>query len=165
MSRKRAGELEISQDLGWQRRSWRVQRVAWGLLVVFLAAAALGLLGGDGPFREATAGPSAAIEYDRFTRLGSPTELRITPPANAASPEEVEIAVAGDYLGEFEITSVLPEPASVRTAEDELIYTFAAGESPGAIAFSLEPRKPGVQSGEVRIGAGEPVRFSQVVYP
>ena len=65
----RSGDLEIAQDMTFQRRSWAVQRVGWGVVAVTIGAALLGLLG-SGPLSRSTAvAPGAfAVEYERFVR-------------------------------------------------------------------------------------------------
>ena len=64
----RVGDLEISQDLTFQRRSWIVQRVGWVMLALLILAA-LGGLFGPGPLSRARAGPHDGplwVEYQRF---------------------------------------------------------------------------------------------------
>lgn len=163
MSPKRVGDLEIPQDLTWQRKAWRIHRIGWGALALFVIAAAIGLFGGDGPLREAEVD---GIQYDRFTRFGSPTEMNLLPPsADEVEEGEIEVRVAADYLSDFTVTSVTPQPDSVRSTTENVIYTFVAGKPPGPIGFSLVPRESGVQQGSVRIGDGATVEFEQIVYP
>lgn len=165
MSTARVGDLEIGQDLNWQRRSWFVNRVGWIVIFLFLVVAAMGVFGGDGPFREAHAGEQGSLEYDRFTRLGSPTELNVRPTAASLDQGKVVVGISSDYLADFNVDTITPDPDSVRTQAGEVIYTFLAGQPIGQIAFSLEPRESGIQKAAVRVGTTEPVEFTQVVYP
>src|SRR3712207_4138009 len=41
----RVGDLEVAEDLTFQRREWAAQRVGWVLLALVIAAALAGLLG------------------------------------------------------------------------------------------------------------------------
>ncbi len=41
-SMKRVGDLEIDQDLAFERRQWSVQRVGWGVGALIIVAALLG---------------------------------------------------------------------------------------------------------------------------
>ena len=50
----RVGDLEISPDLNFQRRSWAMQRFAWVVLALFILAALLGLFG-PGPLSQTRA--------------------------------------------------------------------------------------------------------------
>lgn len=51
---RRVGELEIEEDLDFQRRMWRLQQIGWALLVLVVVAALLGLFG-KGPLSRAVA--------------------------------------------------------------------------------------------------------------
>jgi hypothetical protein len=42
---QRHGDLEIQEDLPFQRREWLVERVAWGVMALLIVAALLGLFG------------------------------------------------------------------------------------------------------------------------
>ena len=42
---ERAGDLEIVEDLSFQRREWRVQRGGWVVMAVLILLALLGLTG------------------------------------------------------------------------------------------------------------------------
>ena len=46
----RHGDLEIDEDLPFQRREWFAERVAWAVMALLIAAALLGLFG-TGPDR------------------------------------------------------------------------------------------------------------------
>ena len=47
------GDLEVGQDLDFQRREWAVQRVGWGAMALVILAALLGLFGSSGPLSRA----------------------------------------------------------------------------------------------------------------
>lgn len=158
------GDLEVAQDLSWQRREWFIHRVGWFILAIFILVAALGVLGGDGPLREARAGDSTLVTYDRFAHFASPTELSVIPPAGAVANGEVEVAVDRGYLANFEVRAVTPQPQSVELRDEELVYSFLVADPPGQVDFALEPREAGLQSGAVRVGAAT-TEFDQVVYP
>ena len=65
--------LQIDENLQFQQREWRTSRAAWIVLLLTMAAMALGLFG-NGPLSEARAGePGDAlwVEYSRFGRFGA----------------------------------------------------------------------------------------------
>lgn len=68
---QRVGDLELDQDIDFQRRSWAVQRVGWGVMALVALAALLGLFG-PGPINNAITGSKEAplwLEYKRFGRF------------------------------------------------------------------------------------------------
>lgn len=46
--------VQVSEDLDFQRKEWRVQRIAWTCMAVLILAAALGAAG-SGPLSSRTA--------------------------------------------------------------------------------------------------------------
>lgn len=165
MELPRIGDLEIEQDLERQRRSWLAQRIGWVALVAFLIAAGLGVFGGDGPLREAKAGATSAVSYDRFTRFGSPTELEILPSPADVRNAKVDVALDAAYWLDFRVDAVTPEPDAVRAAAGQIVYTFLSSAEPEQVSFRITPLESGVQRGRVRIGGGETVEFTQLIYP
>jgi hypothetical protein len=44
---KRIGDVEINQDLDFQRRCWTVQRIGWIVMAVLVLSALLGVFGAE----------------------------------------------------------------------------------------------------------------------
>ncbi len=90
---KREADLEMRQDLEFQRRMWVVQRVGWVMMALAALAALLGLFGGAGASSGATAGsreaPLSIEEYERFLRVGKPAALRVHVGAPPGTGEEL----------------------------------------------------------------------------
>lgn len=64
-STERVGDLELGQDLPFQRREWAVQRIAWAAMAAVLTAALLGLFG-SGPVSD------AVVETDELRGWSTP---------------------------------------------------------------------------------------------
>ncbi len=75
---RRVGDLEVPEDLRFQRRQWLLHRAAWVLLVGLLVLAGLGLFS-SGPISyisRASKDSRLARDYERYLRFGKPTEAR-----------------------------------------------------------------------------------------
>ncbi|MCC6421786.1 MAG: hypothetical protein IT429_26510 [Gemmataceae bacterium] len=157
--------LEIDEDMVFQRRAWRLQRVAWALGGLVLIAGLLGLLG-NGPLAGATA-RSGEFEarYDRFLRLEAPSTLQFDMPAPEGEGE-VRLRLSGGWVEKSQVTGVTPEPASAAGGEQSLVYTFTAEEGQQSVAIQIhfEPSRFGRVKGVAETG-GERVTFTQWVYP
>jgi len=79
---ERAGDLEIDEDLSFQRREWRVQRGGWVVMAVLILLALLGLTG-RGPIRQPTAG--TATIHSGSTMHASPGSR--PRPRSASTPD------------------------------------------------------------------------------
>jgi hypothetical protein len=81
----RIGDLEIQQDLNYQRREWRIQRLGWVVMRLVILAALLGLLG-NGPLSKASVTAtdgSLRLDYHRCWHYRNPMTLEIHAPGGA----------------------------------------------------------------------------------
>ena len=94
----------IEEDLDFQRSSWKVQRVAWIVMLGISVSALLGLFG-EGPLSNAHVGSEQSglqIDYERFVRQESPGTRR-TPWNGCASPgSTAEVWIERKWLAEME---------------------------------------------------------------
>lgn len=169
MTVKRVGDIEVDQDLAFQRREWRFERAGWVLIGLVVVLAALGLFG-SGPLSSATAGSDDAgltVAYQRFVRHTGEGEVTIRIDARHARDGQVEVQIDGTYLAGLQVRSVHPEPVEVRAGPDGLTYLFALGEDATELEVSLDfrPQEIGRIHGEVTLADGTAVAFSQFSYP
>jgi hypothetical protein len=160
--------LQIFQDPRFSRREWIFERVMWGLMLVFVLAAALGLFG-EGPLshgRAQTADGRMEIQYQRFLRYKAPASLVIT--LRRLSPEEhtVHLLVSQSLLRNFRVDQTSPEPGEVSYEGGAVRYTFplARGETQLTVRFDVEPDSLGAQETEVARGGGAGITLRQFVW-
>lgn len=167
MSVQRVGDMELEQDLTFQRRSWRVQRIGLVVWILVMLAAVAGLLGG-GPLSDATVGASGLfqVQYERFVRHGAPTLLEIQLEAGAVQ-DEARVWIDKVYLQGVQIQTTYPEPDSVEAGADGLTYVFKLDEpgQPTSIIFNVMYEPIGLHQGRIALDDGEPVNFSHFIYP
>ncbi|HKU12839.1 MAG TPA: hypothetical protein VJQ52_00510 [Steroidobacteraceae bacterium] len=157
-------EEKLDRQLKFHRTEWRIQRIGWIFLSVFLALALAGLFG-NGPLSHTrVAGPQGRIEYQRFVRYGSPSELVITPASGAARGIS-RVEITAEYLEGFRIESVTPEPTTVRMSGQQLVYEFAAAGAGASISFDVDPQRLWRHRALVRIDGGEALEIRQLTYP
>ncbi len=170
MAIERVGDIQVSQDLVFQRRMWVAQRVGWiGMLVVGILA----LVGyvGHGPLTGGMVGSAATgleIDYARFARHRADTQLVFTVHPRAIENEQATISINAEYLEGVQVVGTLPqEPDTVSVGPHWVTYTFQVGDAtqPVRIVFDIEPVKNGLRTLEARVGAGEPLRVRQFIYP
>jgi hypothetical protein len=165
----RVGDLEVDQDLAFQRRSWTVQRVAWFVMLALLAGAAAGLIG-PGPLSTSEAGARGSplwIEYERFARYQAPTKLRLHFGPGVAVDGAVRVHLDDGLVESVDVRSVTPEPERVEAAEDGLVLTLRVADParPAAASIELEPNAYGTIPIRVGIVGGPAVEARAFVYP
>lgn len=166
---QRVGSLEIAQDLDFQRKEWRVQRIGWVVMALIALAALLGVTGSGVVARATTgdAGSRLQLTYSRFDRLDAPTTLDVQIAGDAVTGEQVALWVDRDYFQSLQIEQVVPEPEAVRGAGDRLTYVFGvdAPGQPMTITFDLRHTSFGPKSGWIALADEPPLDFSQFVFP
>jgi len=163
------GDLQIDQDLRFSKREWRTQHAGWLLMLILIAAAALGLFG-HGPLasRHAqTPDGRLKLDYDAVARHSAPDILRIEIAADAVSDGTVSIWFDRAYIHARTVESISPEPALSGTSGDRIAYEFRIADRTQAaiIAFHTSPRDMGRQRGAAGLVGGDSLRFSQIVLP
>lgn len=150
-------------DHRFHRAEWRIQRIGWVLVALFLVLAGAGLFG-NGPLSRAHADNGAgSLDYQRFTRYGLSTDLVVTPASSKHGVTRVEIS--GDYLEAFNVEHITPEPAAVRLAGPNVIYEFASAAAGASISFHMSPQRLWRRSATITIDSGAPLEISQFTYP
>jgi len=163
------GDLEISQDIVFQRRAWKVQRVGWVILVLFVLAALLGLMG-SGPLSQARAGHEQGtvwVEYSRFSRAEAETALAVHLGPAAMRDGKARVWLDRTYHEKIKIDRIMPEPLEVEAAADRLTYVFPVGDGaqPVAVVFHFQPRQAGVLHPSLGVPQADTLSFAQYVYP
>ena len=165
---KRIGDLQINEDMEFQRRSWIVQRIGWAIFALVSLLAALGMFG-DGVLSNAQAGQQEGelwLEYPRFERFEDEFQIKAHANEGAAAESDIRIHVDQNYLDGVEVNKISPEPDSELLDANGITYVFKTnGTSAFTAQFYMIPRKVGLLSGAFRLQNGEPVDFSQFIYP
>lgn len=161
--------LEIEVAPGFQRASWRVERIAWCVFGALVVLALLGLLGGAGLLANGSARQGdAAVEFGRFERMQSPATLVVRGLTDASGALRVQIPMS--YIHEASVESITPAPASARVLADgivEYVFDGVPGIPPGTpmqVEWRMAFDTPGVKRAEVRVN-GAALSFRQFVYP
>ena len=165
MEQDRYQGFEVCEDLKLKRMEWRVQRIVWPLLVLFMLAVLAGILG-KGPLshvRVQAPQQAFSMEYERFLRYGAPDALRIELVPDADS---FTLQMDGEYVRRVEIERIMPRPTGMASAGDVIRFTFRGTPGrPAEVAFHLRPEKAGTINGWIALEDGPRQRFRQFVYP
>jgi hypothetical protein len=150
-------------DHRFHRNEWRIQRIGWVMVALFLVLAVAGLFGNGLLSRAHAENGAGSLDYERFTRFGLSTDLVVTPVASAQGVTRVEIS--SDYLEAFRVEHVTPEPVTVRLAGPNIVYEFASGAPGASISFHINPQRLWRRSATITIDGGAPLDISQLTYP
>jgi hypothetical protein len=166
---QRVDDLEIDQDLAFERRSRAVESIGIWVMVAVVVAAALGLLG-SGPLSAGTARTEGfAVDFQRISRYQSSETLSLhLDPAVTRAPE-VRVWLDRAYLEGVQLERVVPTPVRAESAPGRVIFVVAVAESgqPLTLTFDLQPVRLGMLRGRAGIegAAHGGVAFRQLVLP
>jgi hypothetical protein len=166
---KRIGDLDIDQDLAFQRWTWAVQRIAWATMGLLVVAAGLGLFGHGPLSRTIAQDPSIplTLEYERFGRYQSPLTLRVRLDREAARDDRASLWVSHDFLTQVQLQNITPEPDTQLLSPTGVTYEFrfGAADSGGQVTLDVEPQAIGAVSGRIGLTASQSLPFTQWIYP
>ena len=165
----KSGELEIGQDLKFQKRSWGVERAGWIIGALILFAAILGFFG-PGPLNKARAASPdhrLSVEYHKLEHYEAPVHLRVDIAGSVATNGQIHLWINRDYVAALDIEHIDPQPESVEIDEERFVYVFKARRPPAnsKVLFRFEPNKFGKTSARVGIVNGPELQFTQFYFP
>lgn len=154
--------------MGYQRRAWAVERLAWFVLALLVAAGLLGGFGRGGWLSEGRIGTADGLlefRYQRVQRLLTSSDLEIVAPVRPADGA-LDVRLGRDLLDDWQIRTVLPPPAASRGEAGTLLLRFAAGDGPAPVAaLEVEPKRAGLRTITIGAGDGPPARLRVLVWP
>ena len=102
MNVHRLGELDTTEDPVFERRQWRMERIAWTLLGVVVLLALTGLLGAGGPLsttHAVSADGSLRVEYPRFARRQAESDITLHVAVPGDGPLRITLDRARSVVG------------------------------------------------------------------
>jgi hypothetical protein len=167
MAESQYKDLEINEDYDFQKKTWRVQRIGWVFMAIMLLAAILGAFGsGFLSHAEVFKNNDLKVEYERFARYETTSEL-VFHIAPQTSDSVVKAWISREYIDDFQIEQITPEPESSEADNRTITYTFSLSspQEPLRIQCFLKTGKVGFVKAHAGIEGGSQVEFSQFVYP
>ena len=135
--------LQIEEDINLQIKGWIFQRIGWGLMLIFLMLAALGLFGNGILSKRTLAREGVTINYERFFRYDAETEIEIEV-LNAQG--NINIAMPASFTRSYKVETIIPEPTVQRINNDSTEYVFAAGGKSKITLFVVTRKRGSIQT-------------------
>jgi len=166
MVENRDRSLPVPEDMEFQQRAWRAERIAWGVMGIFVLLALLGLFSSGFFSAASTATPDGAVtvDYDRFARktARSNFSIRIAAPL----PAETLVRMSPAFEQFYVIESLYPQAVRSTAGAAGLEFFFApsaAGDL--SIHIAARAQRFGVARLEIEAADRGSVAFTQIIYP
>lgn len=166
---KKFGDLEIQEDIAFQQRSWRYQRIGQLAVILLVLAGAIGLFGGGviGVRQQSDASGRLLIEHPRFMRADAAYEIRLEVSPRLVEHRELNLWIDRTILKNLQIETISPAPESVQLQAGRYLYRFSAeaGQELAPIAFYVRSRGMGSSRGRIGIVNGPDLAVGYFIYP
>ncbi len=160
-----AETLELEEDLRFQQGEWHAARVLWVVLILLMAATALGLFG-NGPLSRARAQAPAGglwVEYPRFARFGTSERFEVH---TRPGPDGLaRVSMSRSLLDRLLVVHITPRPRSATVTAEGVEYQFDVQPAPDTpIVFEVQSSRAWVARGRIRSGR-DAVQIEELIYP
>lgn len=164
MKKQPLTDLQIEEDLSFEQREWKAERIGWAIMAAIILAAVLGAFGGAGVFlyQRLTFTQAVEMEYPLFGRYLTPLTLTFRAPEQNKHSLRT-ISFSESYAHAMQAERIIPAPSRIEARNGLLVYTFAG--SPREITFSMKAEEAGVVRGQVGVGGQALQSFQQFIYP
>ncbi len=160
---KIGNELAVGENLEFQRKWWRFEKVAWICFVLIVLLDIAGVFG-RGPAAKAhvaTRGGTMVVDYERIERFSTPSILTIHFNASAVHDGKIQVWVGDSVTNQLGNQRIVPQPLTSTIGNGGILYTFLSTPLPDSISFALQPANPGISHFQLRIPgarlAGQPL--------
>jgi hypothetical protein len=139
-------EIAVGEDLKFQRKWWRFERIVW---VVFTLIVVLDLLGAFGRGYLANSKMRASdgtmeVKYEHIERFSTSSNLKIRFGASAIHDGKIKLYVSQSLVSQLGNRRIIPQPETSVVGPNGITYTFAAIPPAASVAFELRPSRPGI---------------------
>lgn len=160
-------ELEINQDLEFQRRMWKAERIGWSAMAMLLVGALLGLFG-NGPLSWTTASDeSLMVEYQRFGRHQAPLQLRVHLQADLVKDDMLFFQFDRAFLADVQLTRITPKPVAEQPISDGIRFVWSSSAKDGSmlVTVSYQPEHIGLLTPRLSVSNAASLSIRQFIYP
>ncbi|MFJ5254046.1 MULTISPECIES: hypothetical protein [unclassified Pseudomonas] len=165
-SELRSRKFPIRENMAFQLKVWRFERVGWYVLVLVVALGLGGVFSrglisskdvhsDDGKLR---------VEYEMFHRNGSTNSMKIT--VNAKPNSAVELELGGQLLDGFSIETLQPEPLRSRSSSQGIrLWLQADLDGHATLYMTLRGDGLGFFRSQIASPGTNGVRLDQFIFP
>jgi hypothetical protein len=156
----------IHENMRFQLRSWRAERIGW-IAMALLCIAGLSGVFFHGPVSRTVASGgdgSLAVEHERFAHKTALTHfvIRISPPLL----DQVLVRLSPAFASMHDAEIVDPRPLRSSGGSYGLEYVFARSAAGDLVVhIAARPKRFGFMSAQVEVEGRGAVNIAQLVYP
>ena len=160
-------EVAVGEDLEFQRKWWRFEKIVWPFL---LAIVVVDLMGGFGRGWLAKAKRSSSdgamqVDYERIERASTPSVMTFRFGPKTIRDGRIVLYVSDSVVKTLGAQRIAPQPAISNVGDGGISYVFPASKAPAMVQIQLEPSFPGWHTFTVRSEGSPAVNGDVFVMP
>lgn len=162
----RSREHPIREDMTYQLKVWRFERVGWYVLVLVVLMGLMGVFSrGLLSSRDVRSEDgNVRVDYEMFHRNGSTNSMKIT--LSSTPDSQAELELAGQLLEGFSIETLQPEPLRSRSSSHGIrlwLQTDLDGQA--TLYITLRGDGLGLYRSEILSPGTNSVKLVQFIFP
>ncbi|HET9088442.1 MAG TPA: hypothetical protein VFN53_13065 [Acidobacteriaceae bacterium] len=161
-------EIAVGEDLKFQRKWWRFERIIWVLFAIIVALDLSGAFGRGylANSRMRASDHTMDVKYEHIERFSTSSILKIRFGPAAIHDGKIKLYVSQSFVSELGNRRIIPQPESSEVAASGIVYTFPANSYKASVAFALQPSRPGLFPIALQVlPGGEQLRSKVFVMP
>lgn len=160
-------EIDVGENLEFQRKWWRFEKIVWPILLAIVVADLLGVFGRGwlAKARRSTPDQALTLEYERVARASTPSTMTFRFSEAAIHHGRIVLFVSQSIVKGLGVRQISPQPEKSTIGADGITYEFPATTVPASVQIELEPSFPGSQRFWVQVEGSPPIRASVFVVP
>ncbi|KAA6465111.1 hypothetical protein DYQ86_03930 [Acidobacteria bacterium AB60] len=164
---KVADEVAVGEDLDFQRKWWRFEKIIWPILVLIIVADVVGLFGRGWLAKAKAATPDNALslDYERIERASTPSIMTLHFGEPAIHNGRIVLHVSDSIVKPLGAQRISPQPALSVVGNNEITYVIPATQSPASLQIEMDPSFPGLHPFRVQVEGSTPIDRNIFVVP
>ena len=137
--------VAVGEDLAFQRKWWRFERLIWLFFLLVLLCDVLGLFGRGWLAKDRRSTPDHAVtlNYERIARASTPSIMTLRFGPEAIHDGNIRLYISDSLVKPLGAQRISPQPSVSAVGNDGITYTFPATQAPATVQIALEPSFPG----------------------
>lgn len=156
----------VQENMRWQMKEWQLEKWGSAFLIVLVLLSLLGAFS-DGWLSQKTLTNQAgtlSVEHQRIMRSMSDENFIIR--IKSATGEATTLTLGQDFMDNFAIQSLQPQPLVTHANLHEMVLTWPANAGKEqALWLTAQPQSSGHFISTIRLKGAEPVTLDQWVLP
>ncbi len=162
------GELEVGFDPRFEGTWVKAERVGHVVMVLFIAAGAVGLFGRGPHSHRTNKTPESdlAVDFEPIARSQTGTQVTLHLNNPTESPT-IDVFIGSNSVEPMGLQHILPEPVETRVVDKgmTMIVPVPPGTSNAALRLILMPTSLGPNQLVAQVAGHAPLRWTQYVVP